>query len=77
MLGTISTEGYTAAHIAKASAHLIRRSQGEADSLIASELAGVIGTLEDVAYLNGTGTGQPLGILDTPSINTATMTSRA
>jgi HK97 family phage major capsid protein len=44
------------------------------DSLINRDIAKRLATLEEIAMIDGSGTGQPLGILGTPGIGTVSLT---
>jgi HK97 family phage major capsid protein len=44
------------------------------DSLINRDIAKRLATLEEIALIDGSGTGQPLGILGTPGIGTVSLT---
>lgn len=75
--GTLSVSVFTAAGLATVSNQLLqdagRQSYGPnvgIDSLIVRDLAKRLAVLQEIALINGTGTGQPLGILGTAGVNT-------
>ena len=67
-LATITANVFTAAGLATISNQLLADSNPAVDSLVTADLAKRLVALEETAFLNGTGTGQPLGILNTPGI---------
>lgn len=67
-LATVSAKVYTAAGLATISNQLLQDSNPSIDQLVTQDLAKRIVALEETAFLVGTGTGQPLGILETPSV---------
>jgi HK97 family phage major capsid protein len=79
--GQFSVSVFTAAGLAVTSNQLLadagRQSSGPnigIDSLINRELARRLAILEEIALINGTGTGQPLGILNTGGVGTVALT---
>ncbi len=72
--GQISVSVFTAAGLAVVSNQLLQDSNPSIDSLINSDLARRLAILEEVAFINGSGTGQPRGILNTASVGTVTYT---
>jgi len=70
----LSVNVFTAAGMAIASNQLLRNAKSSVDSLVNRDLALRLGNLEEVAFISGTGTGQPQGILNTAGINTVTLT---
>ncbi len=75
--GQITTSVFTAAGLAAASNQLLADSRPSVDGLINFELAKRLAILEEKAFLNGSGTGQPRGILNTSGVGTTALTSTA
>lgn len=80
--GQFSTSVFTAAGLAVVSNQLLadagRQSTGPnigIDSLIVRDLAKRLAIVEEVAFINGSGTGQPLGLLGTGGVNTVSLTA--
>ena len=73
----ISTNIFTAAGLAVASNQLLRNAQTSVDTLVNRDLALRLANLEEIAFISGSGTGQPRGILNTSGINTVALTSTA
>ena len=73
--GEISANVFTAAGMAVASNQLLADAKRSVDSLINSDLAKRLANLEELAFLNGTGTNQPRGILNTPGIGSTPLAS--
>jgi len=71
--GQISATPKTACAIAEVSEQLLK--QSSADKIVMSGLAAVLAVGVDAAIISGTGGAQPLGILNTPGIGTASGTS--
>lgn len=71
-LATVSASVFTAAGLATISNQLLADSNPAVDALVTRDLAKRLVALEETAFLAGTGTGQPLGILNTPGVNTKT-----
>jgi HK97 family phage major capsid protein len=76
-LATVTASVFTAAGLATISNQLLADSNPAVDGLVTSDLAKRLVALEEAAFINGTGTGQPLGILNTPGIGATTLTSTA
>jgi HK97 family phage major capsid protein len=72
--GEITASVFTVAGLAVASKQLIRNSRASLDRLINSDLAKRINTVKEVAYIDGSGTGQPRGINQTSGVNSVTLT---
>jgi HK97 family phage major capsid protein/HK97 family phage prohead protease len=68
--GQISVGIYTLAGISKVSRQLLEDSSPAVDALVRRGLGKALGQAEDIAAINGTGTGQPTGILNTAGILT-------
>lgn len=67
-LATITASIFTAAGLATISNQLLADSNPAVDGLVTADLAKRLVALEETAFIAGTGTGQPLGILNTPGI---------
>ena len=65
----ISANVYTAAGLGVISNQLLMDARTSIDSLLISDLAKRLATLEEVAFINGSGTDQPRGILNTSGVN--------
>lgn len=59
---------YTAAGLATVSNQLLKDAKWNVDQLITKDLAKRFVHLEEQAFINGTGNGQPLGIMNTPGV---------
>lgn len=59
---------FTAAGLAVASNQLLQDSRWQIDRMINTDLAKRFVSLEEQAFLNGDGNGEPLGILNTPGV---------
>lgn len=68
---------FTAAGLSAASNQLLADSRFSVDQMIFRDLTKRFVSLEAQAIYNGTGIGQPLGILNTPGVNTIGLTSTA
>ena len=73
-LASITASVFTAAGLATISNQLLADSNPAVDQLATADLAKRLVALEETAFLNGTGSGQPLGILQTPGVGTTTVT---
>jgi HK97 family phage major capsid protein len=73
-LATVSASIFTAAGLATISNALLADSNPAVDQLVTRDLSKRLVALEETAFLNGSGTGQPLGILNTPGLQTVTQT---
>ena len=71
----ISTSVFTAAGLAVVSNQLLADSTPSVDGLVNADLARRLANLEEVAFINGSGTGQPRGILNTSGVNAIPLTS--
>lgn len=69
-LASVSASVFTAAGLATISNQLLADSNPAVDRLVTADLAKRLVALEEQAFLTGTGTGQPLGILNTPGVQT-------
>ena len=72
--GQISVSNFTAAGLAVVSNQLLADARPSIDGLITADLAKRIAILEEKAFINGTGTAQPRGILNTSGINSTVYT---
>lgn len=66
---------YTAAGLATVSNQLLKDAKWNVDRLITADLAKRFVHLEEQAFINGTGNGQPLGIMNTPGVNSIPFTA--
>lgn len=74
-LATVTASVFTAAGLATVSNQLLADSNPAVDGLVTADLTKRLVALEEAAFLNGTGSGQPLGILNTPGIGATPLTS--
>lgn len=68
---------YTAAGLAVASNQLLADSKWDIDRMVSTDMAKRFISLEEQAFLNGSGVGQPLGILNTPGVQSVPYTGTA
>lgn len=73
-LAEVTANVFTAAGLATVSNQLLADSNPSIDGLLTADLAKRLVALEETAFLVGTGSGQPLGILETPGIAATTLT---
>lgn len=73
-LASITANVFTAAGLAVVSNQLLQDANPSVDALAIADITKRLVALEETAFLNGTGTGQPLGILNTPGIGATTAT---
>jgi HK97 family phage major capsid protein len=66
--GEISVNVFWKAGMSVVSNQLLRNSNPSIDTLINSELGRRLAALEEIAFISGSGVGQPLGILNTPGV---------
>ena len=71
----VTANVYTAAGLGVISNQLLADARTSIDSLIISDLAKRLAALEEIAFINGSGTAQPLGILGTSGINSTSLSS--
>lgn len=71
---TVSASVFTAAGLATISNQLLADSNPAVDRLVTADLTKRLVALEETAFLAGSGTGQPLGVLNTPGVQTQTVT---
>jgi HK97 family phage major capsid protein len=69
-LATITASVFTAAGLATIANQLLSDSNPAVDALVTSDLTKRLVALEEDAFLSGSGTGQPLGLLNTPGLHT-------
>jgi HK97 family phage major capsid protein len=74
-LASITASVFTAAGLATISNQLLADSNPAIDALVVADLAKRLVALEETAFLTGSGTNQPLGILNTPGISATSLTS--
>ena len=67
-LASVAASVFTAAGLATISNQLLADSNPAVDQLVTRDLAKRLVALEENAFLSGTGTGQPLGLLNTPGV---------
>lgn len=67
-LTSVSASVFTAAGLATISNQLLADSNPAIDRLITADIAKRLVALEEAAFISGSGTGQPLGILNTPGL---------
>ncbi len=68
--GQISVNIFTLAGISKVSNQLLEDSSPAVDQIVRKDLGRLLGQAEDIALLNGTGSGQPTGVLGTAGVLT-------
>lgn len=73
--GEISANVFQKAGMAVASNQLLKDANRSVDRLIYRDLAKRLVALEEAAFINGSGTGQPRGILNTTGVDTVAATS--
>lgn len=71
---SVTASVFTAAGLATISNQLLQDSNPAVDQLVTADLAKRIVALEETAFMTGSGTGQPLGILNTSGVNPITYT---
>lgn len=71
-LSSVSAGVFTAAGLATISNQLLADSNPAIDRLVTNDLSKRLAALEEIAFMAGSGTGQPLGILNTPGVQTQT-----
>ena len=74
-LSSVTASVFTAAGLATISNQLLADSNPSIDALVTRDLAKRLVALEEAAFINGSGTGQPLGILNTPGISATPLTA--
>lgn len=74
-LATVTASVFAAAGLATVSNQLLADSNPSVDGLATADLAKRLVALEETAFINGTGSGQPLGILQTPGIGATALTA--
>lgn len=75
--GEISTNVFQKAGMAVVTNQLLQDANTSVQRLINNDLAKRLALLEEQAFLNGSGVGQPLGILNTNGVQTTPLTSTA
>jgi HK97 family phage major capsid protein len=73
-LASITANVFTAAGLAVVSNQLLQDANPSVDALAVADITKRLVALEETAFMAGTGTGQPLGILNTPGIGATTVT---
>lgn len=74
-LASVTANIYTAAGLATVSNQLLADSNPAVDQLVTADLAKRLVALEEDAFIGGSGTGQPYGILNTAGVTASTLTS--
>ena len=74
-LATVTANVFTAAGLATISNQLLADSNPAVDQLVIADLTKRLVALEETAFLSGSGTNQPLGILNTPGIGATALTA--
>lgn len=74
-LATVTANVFTAAGLATASNQLLADSNPGIDGLVTADLTKRRVALEEDAFINGDGTGKPLGILNTPGLGATPLTA--
>jgi HK97 family phage major capsid protein len=74
-LATVNAAVHTAAGLATISNQLLADSNPAIDGLVTADLAKRLVALEEAAFISGSGTGQPYGILNTPGIGATALTA--
>jgi HK97 family phage major capsid protein len=72
-----ATNVFTAAGLAVVSNQLLKDANWSVDQLVNTDLAFRLAQLEEIAFLNGSGSGQPRGILNTSGVGAVALTSTA
>jgi HK97 family phage major capsid protein len=72
-----TTNVFTAAGLAVVSNQLLKDANWSVDQLVNTDLAFRLAQLEEIAFINGSGTGQPRGILNTSGVGAVSLTSTA
>lgn len=70
-----TTNVFTGAGLAVVSNQLLKDANWSVDQLINTDLAFRLAQLEEIAFINGSGTGQPRGILNTSGVGTVAFAS--
>lgn len=73
--GEISTNVFQKAGMAVVTNQLLQDANQSVQNLINRDLSKRLALLEEVAFINGTGVGQPLGILNTNGVQTTNLTA--
>lgn len=73
--GQITASVFTAAGLGVVSNQLLADASPSIDSLVTADIAKRLATLEEVAFIDGDGSGKPTGILNTAGVNSTTLTS--
>lgn len=72
--GSLTVNNFTMAGLGAVSNQLLADSRPSVDKFIVADLAKRLAILEETAFINGSGTGQPRGILQTSGINSVVYT---
>jgi HK97 family phage major capsid protein len=74
-LASVTASVFTAAGLATISNQLLADSNPAVDQLVTADLVKRLAAVEETAFLAGTGTGQPLGLLNTSGLGATALTS--
>jgi HK97 family phage major capsid protein len=74
-LAMVTANVFTAAGLATISNQLLADSNPAVDQLVTRDLAKRLTAVEESAFLTGSGSGQPLGLLNTPGLGATPLTS--
>lgn len=73
--GQVTASVFTAAGLGVVSNQLLADASPSIDSLVITDIAKRLAALEEVAFIDGDGSGKPTGILNTSGVNSTTLTS--
>jgi HK97 family phage major capsid protein len=76
-IATVTASVFTAAGLVTVSNQLLQDSDPAVDGLVTSDLTKRLVALEEAAFINGSGSGQPLGLLNTPGVGATPLASTA
>ena len=74
-LASVNANVFTAAGLVTVSNQLLADANPAIDDLVIADLKKRLTAIEETAFINGSGTGQPFGILNTPGLGTTTLTN--
>lgn len=75
--GTVSLGAHKLSTIIKVSEELLNDSAFNLETYISSEFARIMGAAEELAFINGNGTGKPTGVLNTAEVGVTSAASNA
>ena len=73
--GQLTASVFTAAGLGVISNQLLADASPSIDALVTADIAKRLATLEEVAFIDGDGSGKPTGILNTAGVNSTSLTS--